>query len=89
MLGDGPGVLKTLWLYQHHLQLGGSMDVNHLAAVHVGHFAVVAAGFPFNLVKILYFRSRFQFIIVLVVILGEHVFKFLYQSHMYSCLSTN
>ena len=45
VVGDGGCVLKALGLYQHHLQLGGRPDIDHLvgaAVIVVGGSAVTA-----------------------------------------------
>ena len=42
MVGDLGGILKPVGLYQHHLELGGGVDVYHLVAPALDPVAVIA-----------------------------------------------
>ena len=75
MVGNFRGILVPVGLYQHHLQLGGGVDVDHLAAVVAAGRLLVfpAAGFfPFpggrGLVALLGFVLVFVYVFVLIVI---------------------
>ena len=80
MVRDLGGIFKPLRLYQHHLQLGGGVDIDHLVAAVFRLIAVVLEGIPAGgLLELL------KFLVLILIGVGQ-LFQFVNKAHGCSLL---
>ena len=80
VVGNLAGVLKALGLDQHHLELGGGVDIDHLAPAAVHGAAVIGAGPVVQERGVLLLEIQVV-ILVFVADGGDHASQIVYQVH--------
>ena len=88
MVSDLRGVFKALRLYQHHLQLGGGVDVHHLVAPLLRRDLLAAGGLTgftgFTGLEVgrLAVTAHILLVIVILIVIGMNdLLKFVHQAH--------